>query len=159
MEFSVPVNAAGLILLIDREVNDLFLLQHALKSVGIRNPIKALSSLREGRQYLVGAGHFADRARHPLPILIVLDLTFTTECAVELLRSLRKIPELQNVPVIAMVSAQRSLLAQQAYDAGANAVFTKGIELAPLAETIRDLDFLEDLLVLKPMEAEDSAAA
>jgi CheY-like chemotaxis protein len=135
-----------LILLVDSRTDDLFLMQRAFRAVGVHNPIRAIPDLDECRNYLLGRGCYADREKHPLPSILVLDLMYSCGCAFELLEEIRRSPSLQNIPVIVFAPNERGQFVQRAYDLGANAVFTKGIELNSLARTIRDLEFLEDLL-------------
>jgi CheY-like chemotaxis protein len=153
------MQSSHLILLVDSRADDLFLMQRAFRAVGIQNPIRAIHDLKEGQSYLRGEGCYADRKQHPLPSILVLDLMCSLGCAFELLRETRRLPGLENIPIIVFAPHERARVVQQAYDLGANAVFTKGIELNSLAKTIRDLEFLEDLLHPKTGDSREESAA
>jgi len=62
------------ILQVEDDPNDVFLLQHAMKRVGITNPVQIARDGQEAIDYLQGAGKFADRDKFPLPCLVLLDL-------------------------------------------------------------------------------------
>ena len=50
--------------------------------------------------YLAGKGHYADRSRYPLPILMPLDLKLPRRSGLEVLAWLRQRPGLKRLPVI-----------------------------------------------------------
>ncbi len=65
--------AHAILLAEDSEVDERFF-KHQLGKSGVLN---SLSVVRDGRQtinYLLGKGDFADRARHPFPQILFLDL-------------------------------------------------------------------------------------
>lgn len=62
------------ILVIDDDPNDLFILKRVLSKRGVLNPIRTLSSGEEAVAYLSGSGAYADRDKHPYPMLMLLDL-------------------------------------------------------------------------------------
>jgi CheY-like chemotaxis protein len=148
-----------LILLVDSRTDDLYLMQRAFRAVGVHNPIRALHELDECRDYLRGRGIYGDRKAYPLPSILVLDLMYSLGCAFDLLAEVRTMPGLENIPIIVFVPNEHGTMVQRAYDLGANAAFTKGIELQSLAKTIRELEFLEDLLRMKAERSGNESAA
>lgn len=140
------MNERHLIALVDGNEDDLFLMKRAFRAVCIANPIVTFSNFERYLAYLRGEEPYADREEHPLPKILVLDLTARSRDWLVLLDETRKIPGLEHVPVIAFTSAEKGPQTQKAYDHGANAVFTKGSELNSMAKTIRELEFLEDIL-------------
>jgi len=140
------MNERHLIALVDGNEDDLFLMKRAFRAVGVANPIITFSNFERYLAYLRGSGVYADREKHPLLKILVLDLTARPHDWLELLDETRKVPGLEHVPVVAFTSSEEGPQVQKAYDRGANAVFTKGNELNSMAQTIRDLEFLEDIL-------------
>jgi CheY-like chemotaxis protein len=63
----------GIILIADDNSNDVRLIEIALKMLGVTNPVRVTSDGREAIAYLTGEGDFADRARYPLPFILMLN--------------------------------------------------------------------------------------
>jgi CheY-like chemotaxis protein len=62
------------ILYAEDDPNDVVLLQHAFRAAEISNPLHVAKDGQEAIDYLAGAGEFADRARYPLPCLLIMDI-------------------------------------------------------------------------------------
>jgi len=61
-------------LLVDDEPDDAALFGNAVRKTGLDICLKTLTSGSQAIQYLEAKGDYADRAQHPLPDVIVLDL-------------------------------------------------------------------------------------
>src|SRR6266404_438780 len=61
------------VLLVEDDLNDIFLVKRAFKIARIENPLQVVTDGLEAIQYLRGQGKYADRKEHPLPKLIVMD--------------------------------------------------------------------------------------
>ncbi len=62
------------ILIVEDDSNDALLLQRAFRKASMLNPLQMVGDGEEAIAYLSGQGAYADRERHPLPVLILLDL-------------------------------------------------------------------------------------
>lgn len=62
------------ILLVEDNKDDVFLMQRALQSARIVNPLIVVETGQEAMDYLSGAGKFADRDSYPMPAVVFLDL-------------------------------------------------------------------------------------
>jgi CheY-like chemotaxis protein len=75
-----PVQPSGkkilgnLILIVDDDEVDQFMLERTLRSIGVRNPIRKLSDGRSALGYLEADPPYNDRALNPFPAAIFLDL-------------------------------------------------------------------------------------
>jgi two-component system response regulator len=128
------------ILQVDDDPNDVFLLRHAMKKMGMENPIQVASDGQQAIDYLQGAGKFADRAKFPWPSLVLLDLKLPYVMGLEVLRWIRQQPEMALVVVVLTASGEDADIAT-AYRLGANAFLTKPSEaskLEDMVEAIRD---------------------
>jgi CheY-like chemotaxis protein len=67
-------NSKPTLLLIEDNEDDVFLMRRALKKAEIQLPLQVVMDGQEALNYLSGDGPFADRAQHPVPSLIFLDL-------------------------------------------------------------------------------------
>src|ERR1051325_1367965 len=68
------------ILLAEDDENDVFLMGRAFDRAGIPNPLFVVHNGQEAIDYLSGKGAYAQRDKHPLPGLLLLDLTFWPGC-------------------------------------------------------------------------------
>jgi len=105
-------------------VNDVFLLQHAMKKVGVANPIHVASDGQQAIDYLKGTGKFVDREKFPLPCLVLLDLKLPYVMGLEVLKWIREQPGPALVVVVLTASGQDADIAA-AYRLGANAYLIK----------------------------------
>ena len=107
------------------EESDILLLQHAFGKAGISNPMHTVKDGKAAMDYLAGNGPFADRAQHPLPGLLLLDLNLPYWSGLEVLAWLRNQERLSRLPVLIFSSSSRPDDIGRAYDAGANAYIVK----------------------------------
>src|SRR5687767_5955728 len=115
------------ILQVDDDPNDVFLLQHAMKKIGMHNPIQVATDGQQAIDYLQGAGKFADRARYPLPCLVLLDLKLPYVMGLDVLKWIRQQPGLALVVLLLSASADDEDMAA-AYRLGANGFLVKPSE-------------------------------
>jgi two-component system response regulator len=124
------------ILQVDDDPNDVFLLQHALRKVGVENPIQVADDGQQAIDYLQGAGKFADRAKFPFPCLVLMDLKLPFVMGLDVLRWIRQQPG--TVLTVLMLTASGSEAdIVEAYRLGANAFLTKPSEASRLEEMVR----------------------
>ena len=62
------------ILLAEDDENDVMLIRRAFAKSHVVNPIACVKNGEEAVAYLSGDGEYADRLRHPLPFMMLLDL-------------------------------------------------------------------------------------
>lgn len=127
---SVPV------LYVEDEETDVMLLQHVFAKVGVQNPLVTAKDGKQAMDYLAGNAPFADRSRHPLPGLVLLDLNLPYWSGVEVLRWIRQQPQLRRLPVVVFTSSNRPDDIAHAYDAGANGYLVKPNALADLTSLV-----------------------
>jgi len=126
------------ILQVEDEASEVFLLQRAFRQTGIENPVQVATDGQMAIDYLAGSGQFADRARFPLPGLILLDLKLPRRSGREVLQWIRAQPGFRRIIVIAFTSAPYIGDVGLAYDLGANSFlikskdFTRYLEIARL---------------------------
>jgi CheY-like chemotaxis protein len=125
-----------MILQVEDDPNDVFLLKHAMKKAGMTNPMQVASDGQEAIDYLGGAGKFADREKYPLPGLILLDLKLPFVMGLDVLKWIREQPNLVPVVIILTASAEERDVAS-AYRLGANAFLTKPSEASKLQEIVK----------------------
>ena len=61
-------------------------MKHAFNEAHITNPLHVATDCAQAIQYLAGEGKFSDRAKFPLPALVLLDLKLPDKSGLEVLR-------------------------------------------------------------------------
>jgi len=130
------MNDRLVILVAEDDANDLELLRHAVRQNGVIIDVHVVSDGEDAIQYLRGGGSFANRALHPLPDLIVLDLKMPRVSGLEALEWIRDHRRYARIPVIMLSGSGLDPDIQEAYRLGVNTYFTKPAELKKLRELI-----------------------
>ena len=116
---------------------DLELLMHSVDHSGLVVNVQVAGDGEEALEYLLGKGKFADRASHPFPQVVVLDLKMPRMDGLEVLKWIRKHPKFAGLPVIMLSGSGLEKDVDAAYQLGANSYFTKPYELEKLQELVR----------------------
>src|SRR2546426_4873268 len=112
------------ILHVENEENDVFLLQHAMTKAGVDNPVQVASDGQQAINYFKGEGKFSNRAQSPLPYLVLLDLKLPFVPGLEVLKWIRGQAQLPTAVVI-LTSSENEADIAAAYRLGANAYLVK----------------------------------
>lgn len=126
------------LLWVEDDPNDVILGLRALRKAGFPEP----AVVRDGEaavSYLSGEGDYADRARFPLPGLVLLDLKLPRLSGFEVLRWIRRQDGLRRLPTVVMTSSKERRDVDRAYDYGASAYLVKPIETHAMGELVRSL--------------------
>jgi CheY-like chemotaxis protein len=131
----------NVILLVEDCTEDASLVLRAFKKWGITNPVQVVPDGEEAVDYLSGAGVYADRLRHPLPCLALLDLHLPQMTGFEVLEWVRARHDFSNLPVVVLSGTKDSTHFDKAHHLGANACVVKTLDLAELHELIQHLNY------------------
>lgn len=116
---------APLILVVDDSSDDVMLLKRAFARNGVANPIFSVNSGRQAIAYLNGEPPYADRERHPIPSVILLDLQMPDGDGFEVLQWIRnKFPQ-GGLLVVVLTRVEEIRKINRAYSLGANSFLTK----------------------------------
>lgn len=129
-----------LILLVEDNQKDVFLIQRAFRKAGIVTPMQVVSDGDTAVQYLSGQSRYSDRMSYPLPSLILLDLKLPRRSGSEVLNWIRQQPILRRLPVVVLTSSREYTDINRIYDLGANAYITKPPEFDQLVDIIKTLN-------------------
>lgn len=113
--------------------NDAFFMQRAFRRLKRPETLRVVPNGREGIDYLRGAGAYADRARHPLPQLVILDVKMPELSGLEVLAWLRDRADLTSLPIVIFTSSTQASDLEVARKLRANAYIVKpsNAELLP----------------------------
>ena len=134
-------NSSGLILYAEDEEDDAFILQRAFRRAAIRNPLVIMPNGKMAMEYLSGTGLYADRGRHPVPCLVLLDLNMPGKSGLDLLKWIRAKPSTCTLVVLVITSSSQHADIHRAYLLGANGYLVKPgnqQELVTMAKAIKD---------------------
>jgi CheY-like chemotaxis protein len=125
------------ILIAEDEDDEALLLQRALKKAAITNPIRRVKNGEQAIEYLAGTGAFADRAQHPPPLLVLLDLNMPKKSGFEVLAWIRAQPSLQALAVDILSGSGREEDIEKALRLGANLYLKKPITVLELDQLLQ----------------------
>ena len=123
------------LLLVEDNPDDAFFMCRALEDAGVTTPVIHLQDGREAIAYLSGSNQYADRARHPLPSIVFLDLNLPFKTGLQVLEWLRQQPKFAKLVVIVLTSSNEPVDLSRAYRLGANSYVVK----PPTTDQLLDL--------------------
>jgi CheY-like chemotaxis protein len=138
------------ILLVEDDSNDVLLIRRAFQKANLANPIQVAEDGEHAVLYLSGQGPYTDRVRHPLPVLVLLDLKLPRKTGLEVLEWLREQPGLRRLPVVVLTSSRETSDINRAYDLGANSYLVKPVSRDGLLDLVKNLDVYWLILNQKP---------
>ena len=128
------------VLLVDDNADDVVLMTRAFRATAITAPLKVVHDGAAAIAYLSGTGEYADRAAHPLPALMLLDLKMPRVSGFDVLKWLRQQPALKRLPVVVLTSSSQETDVNRAYDLGANSYVVKPSGVQQIAQVAREID-------------------
>ena len=124
------------ILQVEDDPNDVFLLQHAMKKAGVKNPVQIAKDGQQAIDYLRGAGKVAHREKYPFPSLVLLDLKLPYVMGLDVLKWIRQQTDAA-LPVVVLTASQEDADITTAYRLGANGFLVKPSEASKFEEMVK----------------------
>ena len=113
------------ILAAEDDDSDGMILEMAFESAKLPCPLVFVPDGLEAVDYLGGKGRYADRAAHPLPALVVLDLKMPRMNGFDVLGWLAEQPDLKQIPAVVLSSSAHERDMKRARLLGAREYFVK----------------------------------
>ena len=126
--------AAGAILLVEDNEDDVFLMKDSLTSAGVSNPVYVVESGQEAIDYLSGFGKYQDRRQYPLPVIVFLDLKLPLMSGHEVLAWIRGQRQLESLLVVVLTSSNEPSDVRRSYSLGANSYLMKPLTARQLVD-------------------------
>ncbi len=136
----MKLDAQAVILLVEDDPNDVFLMQRALKRAAITNPLQVATDGQQAIDYLSGTGKFSDRTLHPLPDLIFLDLKLPYKSGFDVLKWIRHQPALTSKDVMILTSSSEQRDVEECNRLGIRSFLVKPPTPAMLSNLLKSLD-------------------
>ena len=128
-----------MILLVEDESDDVFLMERAMKKTKLSFPMHNAKNGQEALDYLQGTGKYSDRATYPIPELIFLDLKIPFIHGFEVLRWIKQQPPLKDIPVVVLTSSLEQSDREKVRELGAHSFLIKPPVAETLLKTFQDL--------------------
>src|ERR1044071_2543046 len=129
----------NVLLHVEDDPNDVLLLQRAFRKANAQLTIHSVSDGDKAVAYLSGADEFADREKHPLPNMVLLDLKMPRKSGLEVLAWIRAEQKLRRLVVIIFTSSKHDEDVNKAYDLGANSYLVKPVGFDMLVDVCKML--------------------
>src|SRR5438132_11841162 len=128
------------ILAAEDDPTEAFLLKRAFLRAGIGVPLDFVSDGQQAIDYLAGQHSFANRAAHPMPTVLLLDLKMPRVDGFQVIEWLRQQPLLRRLPVVVLTNSDLDEDVNRAFDLGANSYLRKPHNMPALEELVRILE-------------------
>jgi CheY-like chemotaxis protein len=129
----------GPVLLVEDDVSDFRLVQRAFAKMNLSVPMIRLTHGDEAVAYLAGEAPYENRALHPIPSVVLLDIKLPRRSGFEVLEWIRtQESHLKRLPIVMLTSSRHQADVNRAYDLGVNSYLVKpsnNSELEQLAST------------------------
>ena len=136
------------LLIVEDNEDDIFFVERIFKQIGARCELRFARDGFEAIEYLSGHGAFKDRAKYPMPTIILMDLKMPRRNGFEVLEWMHNQPEIKLIPTIVVTSSTLQEDVTRAYRLGANAVMNKPVDKDSLLQMLKSFhiywtDFVE----------------
>jgi len=120
-----PPQARKSLLLVEPRDEDALVVKRTLRSAGVGMPIRIAQDLGVAKAYLQGDSPFEDRARYPLPSILVFQVRSAKKTGFDFLRWVRAQPRFRDIFLVVFVDGRKVGDIAQACRLGADWFFTK----------------------------------
>jgi CheY-like chemotaxis protein len=124
-------------MVVEDEPDAVLLLKRAFQKAEISNPVQIVESGAAALAYLQGDGPYSDRAAHPMPDILLLDLKLPFVSGLEVLKWIKSHVTLRKLPVVVLTSSREVKDIEAAYNFGANSYLVKPMSLQLLTSVMQ----------------------
>ncbi|MGH7829976.1 MAG: response regulator [Candidatus Binatia bacterium] len=115
----------------------------AIKALARAKLVNKVFWVKDGEEclhFLFHEGIYADGANAPKPGLILLDIRLPKVDGLEVLRRIKKDPNLQSIPVVMLTTSDLGDEIKEAYQLGANSYVTKPVRFTEFVEKVQAVE-------------------
>lgn len=137
------------IVLIEDSPEDYEITIRGFKQSRLSNPIIWFDNGDDALDYFFQKGAYENQERPPLPGIILLDLNLPGTDGLEILETLKKDPELSQIPVVVLTTSDDPRDIHQCYSKGANSFIKKPVNVTDFIKAIERLnDYWFEIVIL-----------
>src|SRR5262249_14772430 len=125
------MNSRPTILFAEDSEDDMLLIQRGFEKAQFPFALQFATDGVIATEYLRGLNRFADRARFPVPVMLLTDLKMPRMDGFQLLSWVRSQEQWRELPVIVITGSEQSEDCQRAMDLGANSYVVKELLIRP----------------------------
>lgn len=134
------------VLLAEDSEHDILATKRAWKKHNISNPLYVVNDGEECMDFLLHQGAYTDPDNAPAISLLLLDLNMPKMSGIEVLRAIRKTPEIRHLKTVVLTTSQSDEDQIKSYDLCVNAFITKPIAFDNFAEAMRRINMFWSLV-------------
>jgi two-component system response regulator len=124
------------ILLVEDNSGDVELTRRALQEANVLNELVVARDGQEALDYLFGAGKYAGRDTHDLPLIVLLDLKLPGMHGLQVLQRIREDTRTTLLPVVILTSSKEDEDVYRSYQGRANSYIRKPVDFDRFVETM-----------------------
>lgn len=128
------------ILAVEDSADEIFFLQRAFDELGYGPRVYFARDGTEAMEYISGIGVYGDRARYPLPCVVMTDLKMPVMDGFQLIKWLRQKSSCKEIPVFVLTSSQLASDTVKAESCGANGYFQKPAAGGSLPAVLKEME-------------------
>ena len=128
------MNSAGTLLLVEDDSNDLFFIERGLSDAKSQLSLQVVTDGNKAIDYLAGNGKYSDRAKYPLPYLVLMGFRMPCRTGLEVLKWMKRNNQTCKIPVILASGRPSPMDVEEAYALGAVAVISKPVDCKALVQ-------------------------
>jgi len=125
------------VLIVEDDEDDAFFIKMACQRSGIPHTLHMVTDGKSAVEYLAGAGAYANRASHPLPDVIFLDVKLPKLTGHEVLEWIRSHQALKSIPVVMVTNSLQDADVNRAYELGVTSYLRKIASQAEFGQAVR----------------------
>jgi CheY-like chemotaxis protein len=127
------------ILLVEDEPAHAEIVRRNFETIRIANTLKHVSDGEAALDYLYRNNDFSDPASSPRPGLILLDLRLPKVDGLQVLKTIKTDPALNNIPVVVLSTSASEADIAMAYSNNANSYLVKPVDFTQFSELLETL--------------------
>lgn len=127
------------ILLVEDDVVDVKTVQRAFSENGISNPLYVAGNGEEALGFLRNEGEHSDKAKAPMPGIILLDLNMPVMGGLEFLKIVKGDEQLRRIPVIVLTTSKEDSDMIQSYNLSVAGYIVKPVEFEKFIEVVKTI--------------------
>jgi CheY-like chemotaxis protein len=127
------------ILLIEDEPAHAEIVRRNFESIGIAHRLQHVSDGESALDYLYRKNAFSDPSSSPRPGLVLLDLRLPKVDGLQVLKTIKNDPDLNNIPVVILTTSASEVDIAMAYTNNVNSYLVKPVDFRQFSELLKTL--------------------